>query len=215
MALLNQSVQVYRQIENFLSTLREGQAPEKFTREYLKDIGFKSSNHHQFIPLLKGLGFLTSDGVPTERYREFLDQTKWKKVIAEAIRDAYSDIFVIKSRPSKSDLKLISGKYKSTYNQSEIAAERSARTFLSLLELADQDTLFGAEKMKAPSPQTGKESTENKRVPKQEDVNENKPPPNKADAIEFHYNIQIHLPATKDVEVYNAIFKSLKEHIVE
>jgi hypothetical protein len=30
----------------------------------------------------------------------------------------------------------------------------------------------------------------------------------------LHYNIQIHLPATKDVEVYNAIFKSLKEHLV-
>jgi hypothetical protein len=31
----------------------------------------------------------------------------------------------------------------------------------------------------------------------------------------LHYNIQIHLPATKDVEVYNAIFKSLREHLVE
>jgi hypothetical protein len=31
----------------------------------------------------------------------------------------------------------------------------------------------------------------------------------------LHYNIQIHLPATKDVEVYNAIFKSLKEHLFE
>jgi hypothetical protein len=31
----------------------------------------------------------------------------------------------------------------------------------------------------------------------------------------LHYNIQIHLPATKDVEVYNSIFKSLKEHLFE
>ena len=31
----------------------------------------------------------------------------------------------------------------------------------------------------------------------------------------LHYNIQIHLPATKDIEVYNAIFKSLKEHLIE
>lgn len=29
----------------------------------------------------------------------------------------------------------------------------------------------------------------------------------------LHYNIPIHLPATKDVEVYNAIFKSLREHL--
>ena len=31
----------------------------------------------------------------------------------------------------------------------------------------------------------------------------------------LHYNIQIHLPATKDIEVYNAIFRSLKEHLLE
>ena len=30
----------------------------------------------------------------------------------------------------------------------------------------------------------------------------------------LHYNIQIHLPATKDIEVYNSIFKSLKEHLL-
>ena len=29
----------------------------------------------------------------------------------------------------------------------------------------------------------------------------------------FHYNIQIHLPVTTDVTVYNAIFRSLKDHL--
>ncbi len=76
MALLNQSVQVYGQIANLLETLRAGQAPDKFTREFLKDIGFNSSNHHAFIPLLKGLGFLTSDGTSTQRYKTFLDKTR-------------------------------------------------------------------------------------------------------------------------------------------
>jgi hypothetical protein len=31
----------------------------------------------------------------------------------------------------------------------------------------------------------------------------------------LHYNIQIHLPSTKDVEVFNAIFKSLREHLLD
>jgi hypothetical protein len=34
-------------------------------------------------------------------------------------------------------------------------------------------------------------------------------------SLGLQYNIQIHLPATKDVEVYNAIFKSLKNHLIE
>ena len=36
-----------------------------------------------------------------------------------------------------------------------------------------------------------------------------------ASKVGLHYNIQIHLPATKDVEVYNAIFKSLKDHLID
>ena len=38
---------------------------------------------------------------------------------------------------------------------------------------------------------------------------------NKHDEIKanFHYNIQIHLPATTDISVYNAIFKSIKENL--
>ena len=55
MALLNQPVQVYGQLKKLFDILRQGQAPEKFTREFLKDIGFTSSNHLAFIPLLKGL----------------------------------------------------------------------------------------------------------------------------------------------------------------
>ncbi|MBV9841577.1 MAG: hypothetical protein JOY99_08625 [Sphingomonadaceae bacterium] len=32
---------------------------------------------------------------------------------------------------------------------------------------------------------------------------------------ELHYNIQVNLPAAKDLEVYNAIFRSLREHFVD
>ena len=61
MALLNQPTQVYAQLPKFLETLRAGTAPPTFNRQFIKDIGFKSSNHHAFIPLLKGLGFLSDN----------------------------------------------------------------------------------------------------------------------------------------------------------
>jgi Family of unknown function (DUF5343) len=207
MALLNQSVQVYGQLPKILEAMREGQAPSKFTRQFLKDLGFASSNHHALIPLLKGLGFLSADGAPTHRYKDFLDKTKWKKVLAEAIREAYSDIFVLKAKPTKEDKDLIAGKYKSTFNVSDTAADRAAATFLSLLSLADEGALYGSESPKATSPSVTA--------------------PVEALPIEYrgsgaglsvnglHYNIQIHLPATKDVEVYNAIFKSLRVNLGE
>lgn len=210
---MNQSVQVSGQLGKLFNTLREGQAPEKFTREYLKDIGFTSSNHHAFIPLLKGLKFLTADGTPTQRYKDFLDPTKWKKILAEAVREAYGDIFVIKSRPTKSDKKLIIGKYKSTYNLSTIAADRAASTFLALLELADADVLYDKTTHTTPLEPDEPPLEHPKEVPPPELPDA--PPPQDRRPFGLHYNIQIHLPATKDIEVYNAIFKSIREHLIE
>lgn len=216
MALLNQSVQVYGQIPKFLETLRAGTAPPAFTRQFLKDINFKSSNHLQFIPLLKGLGFLTANGIPTARYREFLDGSRWKKVLAEAVREAYGDIFVLKAKPTNSDLQMITGKFKSTYNQSDTTADRAARTFLALLNLSDPDTLYGPAKSDATTPPTENAATP---APAQQvvDMTTDAPTPTvRPNArLGLNYNIQIHLPATKEIEVYNAIFKSLREHIID
>lgn len=213
MALLNQSVQVYGQIGKFFETLRQGQAPQKFTRQFLKDIDFKSSNHMQFIPLLKGLGFLTSDGSPTERYKQFLDITKWKRILGEAVREAYSDIFILKSKPGNSDRDMIAGKFKSTYNLSDTAADRAARTFLALLSLSDPDAVFGEPKIEAtiktdPPPDPINTTSQPVNLTKQQSQAPKYP-------IGLQYNIQIHLPATKDIEVYNAIFKSLREHVID
>lgn len=214
MSLLNQSVQVNGQLPKLLEVLRQGQAPEKFNRQFLRDINFKSSNHLQFIPLLKGLGFLTSDGSPTDRYMDFLDSTRWKKVLGEAVREAYSDIFILKSRPTDADRGMIAGKYKSAYNLSDVAADRAARTFLALLDLSDPDTVFG--KATSPKPNTAPLASVGEEILASEptsravlDKRGHRPD------MRLHYNIQIHLPATKDVEVYNAIFRSLRENLIE
>jgi hypothetical protein len=137
-----------------------------------------------------------------------LDQTKWKKILAEAIKEAYSDIFVIKSKPTKSDLDVLAGKYKSTYNMSELAAERAARTFLALLTLADEDTLHKTDKLsESIEQQPALLLNATPGMPER--------PVDGRTITELHYNIQIHLPATKDVEVYNAIFKSLRGHLID
>jgi hypothetical protein len=221
MALLNQSTQVSGQLQKLFETLRQGQAPPKFTREFLKDIGFSSSNHLAFIPLLKGLKFLTADGTPTQRYRDFLDPTRSKRILSEALVDAYGDIFTIKAKPGKADRKLISGKYKSTYNLSEVAAERAAGTFLALLDLADeaaiQEILSGKiAEVSQPPPSTaahhevgqdGHSPVAAQPIPSGRRLEQRD--------LRLHYNIQIHLPATKEIEVYNAIFKSLKDHLLD
>lgn len=198
MALTSAYVLPTNRISDLFSKIRDGQAPSAFTQQLLKDLGFKSTNDRAFIPLLKAIGFLSPDGKPTQRYHDYRDHSRSKSVMTQALRDAYGDLFLIKERPSASDRTAIEGKFKSFHNASDNVASLMAKTFLALLPLADLSTTA------TPAPTPSDEKLPKEQIP---------PPPSSPLATGLHYNIQIHLPATKDVEVYNAIFKSLREHL--
>jgi hypothetical protein len=204
MSLPNVYTMSYGQLGEFLGKIQDGQAPGSFTQQHLKDIGFGSSNHRAYIPLLKVIGFLTPNGVPTERYHAYRDKSQARAVLGAALKEAYSDLFVIKANPSERDRELIQGKFKSAHNTSDRVAELMAKTFFGLLKQADIDHEPANPRVVAPREEMG--------APAPTAVLSHAPMHVKAPGL--HYNIQIHLPATKDVEVYNAIFKSLKEHLI-
>jgi hypothetical protein len=101
---------------------------------------------------------------------------------------------------------MVEGKFKSTYNYSDNVAALCASTFLAILELAD---LSGSVSEVEITPALGGLPDELKtNVPEAETAKASVRP-------SFHYNIQIHLPATKDIEIYNAIFKSVRDHLLD
>jgi hypothetical protein len=207
MALTNAYVLPTNRIPDLFRKIQDGQAPDRFSNQLLKDWGFKSTNDRAFIPLLKALGFLTADGNPTPRYLEYRDHSRSKHVLGQAIREAYADIFLIKEHPTASDKSAVEGKFKSFHNAGDNVAGLMTKTFYGLLPLAD---------LSAASPSKAKIETAPKATEEQEtDDKPNLKIANGSLGHSFHYNIQIHLPATKDVEVYNAIFKSLKEHLID
>lgn len=185
--------------------IRDGQAPELFTQQLLKDWGFTSSNDRVALPLLKALGFLSPDGKPTNMYHEYRDHSRSKMIMAQCLRNAYSDIFLIKEHPTESDKDAIRGKFKSYHNTSDHVASLMTSTFYSLLNLSD---------LKAASPKK-KDGKENETENSERETSNNLTGKPFINPSGLHYNIQIHLPATKDIEVYTAIFKSLREHLFE
>ena len=204
MALTNAYVLPINRIPDLFKKIQDGQAPERVVQLLLKDWGFKSTNDRAFIPLLKALGFVTSDGKPTPRYLEYRDHSRPKQVMGQALREAYEDVFLIKEHPSTSDRSAIEGKFKSYHNVSDNLAALMAKTFFALLPLAD---LTPKKENGAQDPLANTRETEKPSAPPFAE-------PGSSSLPGLHYNIQIYLPATKDVEVYNAIFKSLKEHLV-
>jgi hypothetical protein len=215
MALANAYVNVYGQLGEVFNRIAEGQAPEKFTVQYLKDLGFSSSNYRAVIPLLKALGFLTPEGVPTSRYLEYRNTARSRRVMGEALREAYGDLFTIKANPTEDDFDLIEGKFRSAHNASTTTARLMASTFYSLLGLADVSNPVlepAAPKNEEPKVVEIKPNIE---VPARKNLDEPRLSRSGNSSPTLHYNIQIHLPATKDVEVFNAIFKSLREHLLD
>lgn len=196
-------------IPDLFEKIRDGQAPDQLSQQLLKDWGFSSSNDRAFIPVLKELGFLSPDGKPTTRYHDYRDHSRSKSVMAEALREAYGDIFLIKEHPTDSDKTAIQGKFKSFHNVSDNVASLMMKNFYELLKLSD---------LKATPKKKKKEEIKTEDKTKDEEGNGSNVDTNNLPPIHgagLHYNIQIHLPATKDVEVYNAIFKSLREHLIE
>jgi len=136
MALPSTFTQAYGQLGEFFSKIRDAQAPDHFTIQILKDLGFKSNNHRPFIPLMKSLGFLASDGTPTQRYHDYRNHSLSTQKMGEALKEAYSDIFLIKEKPTTGNRDLILGKFKSYHNASDNVAKLHANTFYALLNLA-------------------------------------------------------------------------------
>src|SRR5712692_132599 len=93
MALPNAYLMTTKNLDAFLKSIQSARAPERFTIQFLKQLDFNSSNDRLFLGVLKALGFIDDGGVPKQRYFDFLDQGQSGRVLAEGIREAYSDLF--------------------------------------------------------------------------------------------------------------------------
>jgi hypothetical protein len=126
-----------KNLKPILNKIVDGVAPTRFTIEHLSGIGFGSSGDRAIIPLLKDLGFLSADGRPTPRYHEFRDRSKSKPVMADALHDAFEDVFHISENPTSADRPAVEGLFKSKHNSTDKVAQLQAMTFYALLENAD------------------------------------------------------------------------------
>lgn len=213
MALTKRYMVAQNNIGNILQQIVKGAPPDKFNIEHLKGLDFKSSNDRGIIPLLKDLDFLSSDGTPTKRYHEYRDESQSKKVLGTALLEAYSDLFQISEDLKASNRKAIEGKFKATHGSTDKTASLQAATFLKLLELADVAAARDSQIPEKEAPRKEKEApADEKELGQEIDLKERR---GKRRSTELFYNIQIHLPATKDIEIYNSIFKSLRENILD
>lgn len=196
----------FTKIPKYFEALLNAQAPAKFTTKFFEDLGFTSSNDRQFIGVLKSIGFLDEAGAPTNRYYKFLDQSNSKIMVAEGVREAYSDLFQLNINAYSMGKTEVEGKFKTLTNGSKAAVTINymASTFINLCSYADwiPPSSF---------PSAGVEPE--KKVEVDQTVIKTDGQTEGRGLFDLNYDIHIHLPATRDEGVYDALFASLAKHI--
>lgn len=147
-----------KNLEPFLNSLLTARAPDVFTQKFIESLEFKSTNDRLFIGMLKGLGFLDQAAVPTERYFNFLDQTQSKKILTEAIKEAYEDLFNVNTNAHELTTQEVKSKLK-TLTQgkpSDKVLGLMASTFKALVNYAEWDSVNVTTKIPTPKKTEGK-----------------------------------------------------------
>ena len=208
MALTNSYLTSTKNLESIINSVISAKAPERFTNKFLEDLGYKSSNDRLVIGMFKALGLLDDSGQPLQRYYEFLDQTQTGKVLAIGIEEAYEDLFNLRKDAQNMTNEEVKNKLKTlTQGQkSDKILSLMAMTFRAFCDLADwnQPEHKKASANSEPLPSKNKSPVTIQAPADQEQQR----------GMNLHYNIQIHLPETTNMAVYDAIFQSLKKHLM-
>lgn len=192
----------YGGIPKLFAAIREAAVPPKFTQDFLGEVlNLKSSSYRAMIPLMKKLGFIDPANVPTQAYRDVRDAAQAGRVIAARMREAYKVLFNANEYVYRLDKPTLVTKLRSVLGAGEDDAniQYVAGTFTELSKMAVWDG--------TPAPKPNPPADPHKDGGAGGAGKE-------FDKFRLSYTINLNLPATTEIEVFNAIFKSLRENLL-
>jgi hypothetical protein len=200
----------YGNVSKILNKIKEAKTPERFSQDYLGTVlGFTGGSSTPFIPLAKRIGLLNPDGTPSELYNRFRNPAQSEQAMADMIRVGYADLYKRNEyvhKLNKADLRglimEVTGLDKSATTLVAIASTFEALKSFANFELTAAptgDSGTNGQSDQASGPESGKQVDH--------DVDQMRD-------LRFSHNIYINLPDSKDVEVFNAIFKAMRENLL-
>jgi hypothetical protein len=180
--------------------------PAQFSHDFLSTvIGVTGGSARVIIPILKRVGLLNSDGTPSERYAHFQTQTKRANAALEALKTGWPELF----RKNRYADRLEKGEIEELFvevtglKKADPVFRAITSTYNVFREYAKGATDAPDSSDSAPQPQSDAGFE----------------PQGAADApgpfkLGLTNQINIILPETTDINVYNSIFKALRENLL-
>lgn len=199
-------------LKELFKKIQEAPPPPRFSLDFLfSNLKFKKSGAtNSFIPFLKRIGFLSSDGTPTEIYKKFRNPNSKVSgsAMTEAIKIGYSDLY----NRNEYWHNLNKNEFKNFIIEVlELDAKNSIVNFMtSTVEVLKTYANFDSAQVEIEQPQ---EETVSENI--QEDSKKQaKNLIMKHSGLNLSYTINLNLPETSDIKVFDAIFKSLRDNIL-
>jgi hypothetical protein len=202
-------------ISKIFDKIAEAQKPDRFTTDYLASVlGYGSGSARPIIPLLKRLNFLQADGTPMHLYTRFRNPSERGPAMLEALKAGYPELY------ARNEYAHLLPKDKLRDLVVEVTGLERENQIIAYIVSTFQ-AMKGAGKVN--------ESTRVGAIPATSGVESSPPvtPPTPFERPDFgahrsgqeigmnlSYTINLNLPPSTDPEVFNAILKALKEHLL-
>lgn len=198
-------------LSRILDKITVAQQPERFTQDFLgSKLGFDGGSARPAIPFFKRIGLLASDGSPTQLYARFRNPSERGRAMAEALKIGYRNLFErneYANSLNKDKLKNLVVEITGLEPDHQTVKAVTA-CFTTLNQIADFESNERAEIVPTlPAQQT--------------ETNNNKPhsptatPNGERLGLNLAHTINLNLPETRDIEVFNSIFRSLRENLLK
>lgn len=187
-------------ITKILEKIKQAETPTTFNSDFLgTKLGFKGGNNRMFISWAKKMGLLNSDGTPTILYKQFRNTDTSETSLASALKNGYSELYSRNEYCHELDRKQFKGLVMEATGEPSDSqkVKMMVSTFFNVKSLANFDAkpvAATAENIKKEKDATGKISGGVK--------------------LGLNYTINLTLPKTDDPSIYNAIFKALKDNLL-
>lgn len=198
-------VTAYGNITKALNKIQAAATPARFTQDFLATkLGLSGGSARPVIPFLKRTGFLGSDGVPTDLYKRFRNPNERGRAAVQALRNGYRQLYEINEYAHDlSDKDLLGVIVQVTgLEPTSSTVKAMVGSFKALKEFAKFD-------------EVEEEVEREERAEEEETKEEAERRPLAGQRLGLSYTINLNLPATSDIAVFDAIFRSLKEHLLK
>lgn len=193
-------------IKPLLEKIRGIGIPAKAGVQWLKTIGFKSSNDTTLLGILKAVGLVDGSNIPTSIWSTYRG-ARHREVLGEAIQKGYAELFAVYpdawQRPN-TDLEHV---FATSTTAGKQVISKTVASFKALCECADfaaldeqvTQSIHTTVPLHTPaaavSPSTQANSTSGRTIPS------------------IHIDLQIHVSPEASSEQIDQIFKSMAKHL--